>query len=132
MEEKGDLATTRMRKDGAVVIPAHLRRRFGFQDGIAIVAEARNEGGLLRAAGDDASTADRHQRMLEEADRADAALRADPDAWREELAERAVWDVTNLDGLAENGWWTDEGEPGGTTVDSNDGSGPRRNSASRA
>jgi hypothetical protein len=28
-----------------------------------------------------------------------AALRADPDAWAEELAERALWDTTLMDGL---------------------------------
>lgn len=28
-----------------------------------------------------------------------ARLRADPDAWREELAERALWDATLMDGL---------------------------------
>jgi hypothetical protein len=28
-----------------------------------------------------------------------AALRADPEAWAEELAERALWDNTNADGL---------------------------------
>ena len=28
-----------------------------------------------------------------------AALRADPEAWREELAERAAWDATLSDGL---------------------------------
>lgn len=28
-----------------------------------------------------------------------ARLRADPEAWREELEERALWDVTLMDGL---------------------------------
>jgi len=32
-----------------------------------------------------------------------AALRADPEAWREELEERAAWDATLGDGISENG-----------------------------
>jgi hypothetical protein len=31
-----------------------------------------------------------------------AALRADPEAWQEEVAERAAWDVTLLCGLEDN------------------------------
>jgi len=31
-----------------------------------------------------------------------ARLRADPDAWREELEERAAWDCTLMDGLKDD------------------------------
>lgn len=31
-----------------------------------------------------------------------AALRADPEAWAEELAERALWESTSMDGLADD------------------------------
>ena len=41
----------------------------------------------------------RRHRMLAEANAAYAALRDDPAAWQEELAERAAWDVTLMDGL---------------------------------
>lgn len=41
----------------------------------------------------------RRQRMMELANEQYAALRADPEVWAEILAERAVWDVTLMDGL---------------------------------
>jgi hypothetical protein len=41
----------------------------------------------------------RRQRMIELHNQAYAALKADPDAWRAELAERALWDATLADGL---------------------------------
>jgi len=44
----------------------------------------------------------RRQLFLEELNDAYAALRADEDAWREELEERALWDNTLLDGLEDD------------------------------
>lgn len=44
----------------------------------------------------------RRQRMLEEANRAYAALQADPHRWAEEQAERAAWDATLADGLEDD------------------------------
>jgi predicted transcriptional regulator len=41
----------------------------------------------------------RRKRVLEQANAGYAALRADPEAWKEELAERADWDATLADGL---------------------------------
>jgi hypothetical protein len=41
----------------------------------------------------------RRQQFLEQASAAYAALRADPEAWRGELEERALWDTTLPDGL---------------------------------
>lgn len=41
----------------------------------------------------------RDQVLLDRTNAAYAALRADPDAWREELAEREEWDATLADGL---------------------------------
>jgi len=35
---------------GTIVIPASLRRRFGIEDGTFVVAEARDEGVLIRPA----------------------------------------------------------------------------------
>ena len=67
--------------------------------GMEIVAPFQDDGELDGTASPVAS--DRHRRLLAETDRAYAALRADPDAWREELAERAMWDATLLDGLDE-------------------------------
>ena len=39
------------------------------------------------------------ERLLEETNRAYAALRSDPDAWKEERQERTLWDETLSDGL---------------------------------
>ena len=41
----------------------------------------------------------RRQRFLEATNRAYAALRANPAAWKEELEERKRWDATLADGL---------------------------------
>lgn len=41
----------------------------------------------------------RRQRILERINADYAALRTHPEAWAEELAERAAWDVTLTDGL---------------------------------
>jgi AbrB family looped-hinge helix DNA binding protein len=40
--------TTKVGKRGTVVIPAGLRRKYGFEEGSAVIAEARAEGVLLR------------------------------------------------------------------------------------
>ncbi len=41
----------------------------------------------------------RRQRFLEESNRAFAALRANPETWKSEQAEREAWDMTLADGL---------------------------------
>ena len=101
-------------KGGAVVIPAELRQRFGLDEGTEVVAEARADGVLVRPVG---SAPDRHRLMLEETNRAYEALRADPNAWREELAERALWDATPLDGLDPDEQWTEDGGRVGSNGD---------------
>jgi AbrB family looped-hinge helix DNA binding protein len=45
-----DQETTQIGKRGTVVIPARLRRRYGLKEGTLIVAEAREDGVLLRPA----------------------------------------------------------------------------------
>ena len=45
-----EVETTKIGKRGAVVIPAGLRRKYGFEEGSLVVAEAREEGVLLRPA----------------------------------------------------------------------------------
>ncbi len=42
--------TTRVGKRGTLVIPAALRRRFGLEEGSTVIAEAREEGILIRPA----------------------------------------------------------------------------------
>ena len=119
------MATTRMRKDGTVTIPADLRRRFGLDNGTLVVAEAREDGVLVKAVEREAPAADHRRRLLEETNRAYAALRSDPVVWEEVLAERAIWDVANLDGLDETESWSDEGERIATTAGPNDDASPR-------
>ena len=41
----------------------------------------------------------RREKLLNAANAAYAKLRADPESWREELAERQQWDATLADGL---------------------------------
>ena len=40
--------TTKVGKRGTVVIPAGLRRKYGFEEGARVIAEGRPEGVLLR------------------------------------------------------------------------------------
>ncbi len=44
------MRTSRVGKRGTVVIPAELRRRFGIEEGTLVVAEATDEGILIRPA----------------------------------------------------------------------------------
>jgi len=43
-----EIDMTKVGKRGTVVIPAGLRRKYGFEEGSAVIAEARAEGVLLR------------------------------------------------------------------------------------
>jgi AbrB family looped-hinge helix DNA binding protein len=100
---------TKVGKRGAVVIPAVLRRRFGIKEGSLVIAEARDEGVLIRPAV--AVPADEYQRQLVEKINADyAALREDPVAWQEELEERRLLEGTLLDGLDLDEIWTEDGD----------------------
>ncbi len=66
----------------------------------AILRElASQDGKTMQAVLDDAIEAYRRKRFLEEANAAYAALRADPQAWREEQEEREAWEQTLADGL---------------------------------
>lgn len=62
---------------------------------------AKRAGLSMHAVLDDAIEAYRRQRFLEDANRAFAALRKDPKAWKAELEERKAWDSTLADGLDE-------------------------------
>lgn len=57
---------------------------------------------------DKALDAYRRQLFFEQLNAGYAALRADPEAWAEELRERKLWDATLLDGLDPNERWTDD------------------------
>lgn len=82
-----------------MVIPPELRRRFGLAEGSLIIAEATEDGVLIRPAVAVPADAQWRHRLLEQANRDYAELRGDPEAWQATLAEREVWDATLLDGL---------------------------------
>lgn len=42
--------TSKVGKRGAIVVPAHLRRKFGIEEGGLVVAEERSDGILIRPA----------------------------------------------------------------------------------
>ena len=54
---------------------------------------------------------DAYQRKLffEQLNAGYAALRADPEAWAEELEERKLWEATLLDGLDSDERWSNDG-----------------------
>lgn len=60
---------------------------------------ARNAGVPMAELVERAIDQYRRQQILDAANAQYAALRADPDAWAEVEAERAIWDATLLDGL---------------------------------
>jgi AbrB family looped-hinge helix DNA binding protein len=96
-------------KRGTVVIPAELRRRFGIEEGSLVIAEAREGGVLIRPA--IALPSDEYRRQfLAEAAQGYAALRDDPQAWEQELAERGLLEGTLMDGLDPDEVWTEDGE----------------------
>jgi hypothetical protein len=64
-------------------------------------ALAHESGKPMQDVLDDAIELYRRQRIIEQANAAYAELRADPQAWQEELEERAAWEATLGDELKE-------------------------------
>jgi AbrB family looped-hinge helix DNA binding protein len=94
-----------MGRRGTVVIPAELRRQYGLGEGSHLIAEARPEGILLRPARLLADEAPGWRERLFDAYHAEmAALRQDPDAWAEEIADQQLLDETLADGLEPEDW----------------------------
>lgn len=62
---------------------------------------AEESGESMQALLEKAVEAYRRQRFLEETNRALEALRASPQAWKTEQAERKAWDSSLADGLQE-------------------------------
>jgi hypothetical protein len=58
---------------------------------------------------DKALDAYRRKVFFEQLDAGYAALRADPQAWAQHLAERKLWDATLMDGLDSDEHWTEDG-----------------------
>jgi predicted DNA-binding protein len=62
-------------------------------------ALAKRQGKPMQAVLDEAIDHYRRDKFLDEVNAAYAALRTEPKAWKEEQAERALWDKTLGDGL---------------------------------
>ena len=60
---------------------------------------ARHEGKPMQTVLDEAIECYQRERFLDEANAAYARLKSDPEAWKEELAEREQWDGTLADGI---------------------------------
>ena len=60
---------------------------------------AEDEGESMQAILDKAIRTYQERKFWDETNTAFAALRKDPEAWRQELAEREAWDKTLADGL---------------------------------
>jgi predicted DNA-binding protein len=60
---------------------------------------ARKEGRPMAAVLEKAIERYRRQKFLEEANASYARLKANPGKWKEETAERKLWDRTNADGM---------------------------------
>ena len=65
-------------------------------------ALAHESGKPMQDVLDDAIELYRRQRIVEQANAVYAELRADPQAWQEELEERTAWEATLSDGLGED------------------------------
>lgn len=63
---------------------------------------AEKSGRSMLSVLDDAIETYRRQVILEESNRAYAALRRNPKAWKEEVKERKIWDRALMDGLEES------------------------------
>jgi AbrB family looped-hinge helix DNA binding protein len=82
---------TRIGQRGTLVIPASLRRRLGLNEGTLVVTEERDGGLFVRSAAVEDLTDSEREQILNAANSAYAALRADPEAWETERSERAAW-----------------------------------------
>ncbi len=65
----------------------------------ALKVISRKDGCSIHQAADLAVESYRRHRILEETNLAYAALKADHDAWADELKERDTWDAAVADGL---------------------------------
>lgn len=75
-----------------------------------ILSELAEQTGLPEAELLEKALDDYRRRVFFEGLAADfAALKADPEAWAEELAERKLWDATLMDGLDPDERWSEDG-----------------------
>jgi predicted transcriptional regulator len=70
---------------------------------------AEHTGRTMTEVLDEALDAYRRKLFFERLNAGYAELRADPEAWAEELEERKAWDATLMDGLDPEDRWTEDG-----------------------
>jgi hypothetical protein len=70
---------------------------------------AEQTGQTMMEVLDKALDAYRRKVFFEQLNAGYAALRADAEAWAEELAERKLWETTLMDGLSTDERWTEDG-----------------------
>ena len=90
-----------------MIIPSELRKKYGWEAGDILLAEGVNDGVLLRPAPVSEDAGDLN-RLLDETNKAYAALRTKPVGWRDELAERQDLEATLSDGLEPKEVWTSD------------------------
>lgn len=106
------METTKVGRRGTVVIPAKLRKQLGLDEGDLLVAEAVDDGILLRpAAIAPTTTKASTEAFFQNLSKAYADLQRDPKAWREYLEEISEWDETLMDGLDPDEVWGPDGRP---------------------
>ncbi len=69
---------------------------------------ARTQQESMQSVLDKAVEGYRRERFIEDLNASYAELRNDPEAWKAVEAERALWDGTLMDGLAEDEIWDPE------------------------
>lgn len=82
----------------------HAMVRISEQAHQALREIARAEDSSMQSVLDKAVEEYRRRRFLEEVNAAYAALREDPEAWKEVEEERSAWDATLGDGLPDENW----------------------------
>lgn len=114
-EKTGHPISTHIGTRGTVVIPASLRRKLGLEDGTRVTVEQSDGGVLIRPAPYVELGEEEREALLEAANRAYAALRADPEAWAADRAERALWEGLAGETLPAESWadWFEDGETAG-------------------
>jgi len=107
------METTRVGRRGTVVIPVRLRKQLGLDEGDLMVAEAVDEGILLRRV----SVGAKHSRAWGEAllrahnEALERMMKEDPLAWAEYLEEIREFDGTLMDGLDLDERWGQDSLP---------------------
>lgn len=92
-----DQVSHHLRGDGEITATVMMRMREDIHGALRELAQEENT--TLQEVLAKAIDLYRRTRFFEQMNAAYAALRADPEAWQQELEERAAWDVTLMDGI---------------------------------